>query len=124
VIAAVFLGTALAIVNVVVIGFAFTLLFLHPAAFLMVGVEAMPFAVPAGFTLGLVAHLMRSMRPLARSIALTMPALVLVGWLGGRYRLDELVIFASVPTFVFVLVLERYTRDVPDALPRAIARPA
>jgi hypothetical protein len=119
VIAAVFLGTALAIVNVVVIGFAFTLLFLHPAAFLMVGVEAMPFAVPAGF-----AHLMRSMRPLARSIALTMPALVLVGWLGGRYRLDELVIFASVPTFVFVLVLERYTRDVPDALPRAIARPA
>lgn len=121
-IGAAFLGTALAIVNVVVIGFAFTLLFLHPAAFLMVGVEAMPFAVPAGFVLGLVAHLIRSMRPLARVIALMMPALVLVAWLGGRYDLDELVVFASVPTFVFVLVLERYTREAHELVPRAIVR--
>lgn len=121
-IAAAFLGVALAIVNVVVIGFAFTLLFLHPAAFLMVGVEAMPYAIPAGLLLGLVAHLMRSMRPVARAIALMMPALVLVAWLGARYDLDEVVVFASVPTFVFVLVLERYTRSMPDVVPRAIAR--
>jgi hypothetical protein len=121
-IGAAFLGVALATVNVAVIGVAFTLFFLHPAAFLMVGVEAIPFALPAGFVLGLVAYFMRTARPLARAIALIMPALALVAWLGGRHALDDLVIFAAVPTILLVSVLEYYTRAVPELLPRATAR--
>lgn len=117
-----FFGLRLALLNVGFIAFCFMFMFLNPVAFAMVVVEATPFAAPAGMILGLVAHLSRHLPRLVRHSLLVMPALVLVSWIARRFGMSELVPFAAVPTFISCLVLERYTRDEPALLPRAVAQ--
>lgn len=115
------LGLSLALVNVGVIGVGLLIVSLQPVV-LMVAFDTMPFAAPTGVVLGLVAHGLRRAPLLVRHMLLTMPALLVVAWLGRQLRASELVPFAAVPTVIGCLVLERLTRRPADpAVPRAVA---
>lgn len=66
--------------------------------------------VIAGALLGGFAALLKSASPWLRIVALTAAAISVVAVLAAVFRMEEFVPIAGVPTFIAVLLLERWTR--------------
>lgn len=74
-----------------------------------------------GAVLGAIAGLMPAAHPILRWCVLAIPAVAAVWLLGTFFVLDELIIYASIPTLAVATILERKTRAKPEA-PIPVAR--
>lgn len=77
--------------------------------------------VITGALLGGLADCTSGLPAWPRRLILIVPAIIVVLWLGTKFRIQELVPHASIPTIVGCLILERRTRFGPP-LPTAALR--
>jgi hypothetical protein len=109
-------GIAVAIVNVVLIGICFGLSVNDSDVVLIVIVYGMIPGVVVGTVLGVVAHIAKSLPVVLRVAILTIPSVTLVGLLGWFFHMEEMIPFASIPSIISSVILERWTRKITPPL--------
>lgn len=78
-----------------------------------------------GAVLGLIAKATQAHSIWLRRVALIVPAVLLVIWLGSEFTMEDFILVSCIPTVVAAVVLERATRlVVPPPVPVAHARKA